>query len=1709
MLLAKRPHWRRIPSSQERREMDLCAVEEVQNVLRTMKKILECPICLELIQEPVSTKCDHIFCKFCMLKLLNQKRGPSQCPLCKNEITKRSLQESTRFSQLVEELLKITHAFELDTGLQFANSYSFLKKENKSSEHSHEESSVIECVGYRNRTKRLRQNEPGNPTLQEDSFSDQLSNLGIVRPLKKNQQIRPQNKSVYIELGSDSSEDTVTKPNYYNVRDQELLEITPQRSKAEAAEKADCEFSEDVANIEHHQSSNRDLNTIGSHSVEKHSEKYQGTSTSNLHEEPCGTDIHASLLQHENGSLLLTEDRMDVEMAELCSKSKQSGLAGSQQSRWAGSKKTCHDRQSHSTEKKADLNADPLDEREKWNKQKAPSSESLSDTQDTPCVTLNSSIRKVNEWFSKSGKMFTSYGTSDRHEASAEGAGTFEVSNEVEACSGSSEKIDLLASDPHNASVCRSETVCSKPVERNIKDKIFGKTYQRKGSLPNLNHVTEILRAFASEPQITQEHPFTNKLKRRRRTASCLHPEDFIKKADLTVVQKTSENINQGADQMEQNGQVLNITNGGHENKINDDNVQKEKNPNPVESLEKESAFRTKAEPISNSISSLELELNVHNSKAPKKNRLRRKSSNRHILALELVSGNPSPPTHTILQIDSCSSSEETKGNNSNQMPVRHGKKHQLLEDAEPAAGSKESDEPDERVSRRGAGDVFSALKLTNTPGLLTNCSSSNKPQEFVSPHPQRKAIEKLETSKELKDPMLSEERGWSERSPESTSTSLVPDTDHGSQNSVSLLEPNTLRNANQGMAQYIACEKPKEPIYDSKDTGNCTEGFKHPLGLELNHIQETSIDTEESELDTQYLQNICQVSKRQSFALVSNPRNPEKESTTACAHSVFLRKLSPKPSLVREQKEKNQGWEESKISHIQAFNTTGDFAVVCQDDTPGNDAKCTGVSRLCPSFQFRGRECELISADKPGISQNLHLKQSLSSIRSSVKTDHRKTLLEERFVEHSLPTEKAMDNEISIQSPVHTISQDSRENPCKEGSSDSVNEVGPSDEDFQEQLDRNRGPRLSTVLRRSLMQPEAYKQSFPISDCKHPEIKKQEAQASSANISPCLFSEQLEQTMRSGSVSQVCSETPDDLFDVDEIEENTSFGEGDIMERSAVFTKSILRREVSRSPVLLTHTSLARSHQKRSRKLESSSSEDEDLPCFQHLLGKVTSTSQITKHSPAVTQRLSEKTENQEPLKNSINDCNSEMSLAEGSQEHHLSEDGKYSASMFSSQHSELEDVASNTNSQDLLFNSSKQMSHPSENQEVVLSDKELISDDEEMESSLEKDNQEENEISDLDEAASAYEGEANLSEDSSQSDILTSQRATMKVNLIKIQQEMAQLEAVLERQENLPSCCSTSLLADPCVPKDLLNPEQNVSKTEVIPYLESGVTLFSRSHPESELSKEKAPEPAHVSISALKISQCQAAEYSKSPAAAHSTDTEVAKTVSKTKSKWTSSKGRDKKISMVVSGLTHKEIMIVQKFAEKYHVTLSDVITEETTHVIIKTDAEFVCERTLKYFMGIARGKWIVSYLWVIQSIKKRKLLNEQEFEVRGDVVNGRNHQGPRRSRESQEKIFRGLEICCCEPFSSMPRDQLERILQMCGASVVKELSSLTFGTGTQPVVVLQPSAWTERNDYLDIEKMCEAPVVMWDWVLDSISLYQRQNLETYLISACHPTS
>ncbi|XP_055872762.1 breast cancer type 1 susceptibility protein homolog isoform X2 [Biomphalaria glabrata] len=87
----------------------------MKEIVSHMQKSLECSICLDLLNNPVSTKCDHQFCSFCIYKFLQNKRYVP-CPLCKKPITKRGLQERTDLTGVIAHVKKLITAFEADTG---------------------------------------------------------------------------------------------------------------------------------------------------------------------------------------------------------------------------------------------------------------------------------------------------------------------------------------------------------------------------------------------------------------------------------------------------------------------------------------------------------------------------------------------------------------------------------------------------------------------------------------------------------------------------------------------------------------------------------------------------------------------------------------------------------------------------------------------------------------------------------------------------------------------------------------------------------------------------------------------------------------------------------------------------------------------------------------------------------------------------------------------------------------------------------------------------------------------------------------------------------------------------------------------------------------------------------------------------------------------------------------------------------------------------------------------------------------------------------------------------------------------------------------------------------------------------------------------------------------------------------------------------------
>ncbi|XP_051496145.1 breast cancer type 1 susceptibility protein isoform X5 [Apus apus] len=374
----------------------------------------------------------------------------------------------------------------------------------------------------------------------------------------------------------------------------------------------------------------------------------------------------------------------------------------------------------------------------------------------------------------------------------------------------------------------------------------------------------------------------------------------------------------------------------------------------------------------------------------------------------------------------------------------------------------------------------------------------------------------------------------------------------------------------------------------------------------------------------------------------------------------------------------------------------------------------------------------------------------------------------------------------------------------------------------------------------------------------------------------------------------------------------------------------------------------------------------------------------------------------------------------------------------------------------------------------------------------------------------ASGYDSETSNVEDScepfSQGEILTTQQKNaMQNNLKKLQQEMAVLEAVLKHHGSHDK--KEEIVSRSNFPFPSENTEQK-----------SGTRLNSPSVL-SNLSGNVTGSPNNSS-SSVRLLNPQTAEATDSSVVAQNAnksctqERKLKKNVRFPVAVLHNAAGKEnnanpvvtnrKEMSIVVSGLNQSEHLVVQKFARKTQSTLSNHITEGTTHVIMKTDKELVCERTLKYFLGIAGRKWVVSYQWVIQSFKEERILDEENFEVRGDVINGRNHQGPKRARESQTgKIFKEFEICCYGPFTDMTTEHLEWMVELCGATVVKQLHLFTHRKNSTAVVVVQPDASMGNMDYRAIQQKSNVAIVTREWVLDSVACYECQEMDAYLVS------
>lgn len=130
--------------------------------------------------------------------------------------------------------------------------------------------------------------------------------------------------------------------------------------------------------------------------------------------------------------------------------------------------------------------------------------------------------------------------------------------------------------------------------------------------------------------------------------------------------------------------------------------------------------------------------------------------------------------------------------------------------------------------------------------------------------------------------------------------------------------------------------------------------------------------------------------------------------------------------------------------------------------------------------------------------------------------------------------------------------------------------------------------------------------------------------------------------------------------------------------------------------------------------------------------------------------------------------------------------------------------------------------------------------------------------------------------------------------------------------------------------------------------------------------------------------------------------------------------------------SGLSFVEVNQLKKLAKTLpDATYQTQFNKNVTHMIVKTDNNNGASKTLKYLQGIAHRKWIVSYQWVLDSLKERRAVNEELYEVVDCMTL---EAGPRKSRLREKDLFDGFVFLCIGPYAHLSVEEYQVSTMFC---------------------------------------------------------------------------
>ena len=158
-------------------------------------------------------------------------------------------------------------------------------------------------------------------------------------------------------------------------------------------------------------------------------------------------------------------------------------------------------------------------------------------------------------------------------------------------------------------------------------------------------------------------------------------------------------------------------------------------------------------------------------------------------------------------------------------------------------------------------------------------------------------------------------------------------------------------------------------------------------------------------------------------------------------------------------------------------------------------------------------------------------------------------------------------------------------------------------------------------------------------------------------------------------------------------------------------------------------------------------------------------------------------------------------------------------------------------------------------------------------------------------------------------------------------------------------------------------------------------------------------------------------------------------------------------------------------------------------TTHVVTEVGSNGCASRTIKYLMAIALGIHPVSHQWLVDSLKKRKLLDAAPYLVQGDpYAYGAAEDSLNAHGATGKGLFANMVFHLFgdfEPPAPKARD-VRTLIEYADGTLAQSLPSRKPRSGKDVVIVV-------GVDYLPARlTRSKFPVVTPGFVLDSLSKY-----------------